>query len=105
MENKAVSEEDRFFNDNQNKVKADIISKLLENIYFTVEENIHLFPDEQSRLDLIASVLVLFTSELLVGFIKSHNREENKDVLINTFSSEITNEVNKKLLKFRKDTH
>ncbi len=89
------AKEAHFLNEEQKKVKALIMERMLNSFYGTMMENEKIF-DNQSTLDLIFSILVMFNREVLMQtFIAGKFLNKRNMVMKNLFET-IRSEVNKK---------
>lgn len=97
MSGHATREEGNFLNLKQKEIKQRIMEDLLEALFGNIQKNQINFPNVQSVLDLMFSVLVMFNRDTLVHIVTGFNLEHNrKDIMKNLFET-IKEEVNKKV--------
>lgn len=98
MEIEIVSQKEHFFNEEQKKVKEEIMEKLLNGLSVSLKDNQKLFPDMQSFYDLIFSVLVMFNRDVLSHtLIQSGITNHGSKIMRNLFDKiheEVVNNIN-----------
>ena len=86
-----------YLNDEQKQVRQKIMEDCLNGLFDNLSSNQKLFTDAQSVIDLIYSVLVMFSRELLVNTLTATNSEHvRKDIMKAVFET-IKSEVNRKI--------
>ncbi len=97
MSAKVTNQQDHFLDEKQKEIKQKIMEDLLEALFGNIQKNQINFPDFQSVLDLMFSVLAMFNRDTLVHIVTGFNLEHNrKDIMKNLFET-IKEEVNKKV--------
>jgi hypothetical protein len=92
---KAVS--GSFFTDEQKKAKAEIMHVLMDTYFDCFKQHEKLFRDPQMLSDLVTSILVMFTREILVHYIHCFNLESHRKDVLKAFCDTIRNQVNERI--------
>jgi len=83
-----------FFTEEQKQAKADIMHALI-NTYFESFEKYHkLFHHPEMLSDLITSILIMFTRDMLVHYIQTFNLESSRKDVVKTFCEVLRDQVN-----------
>lgn len=95
----STSQQGHFLNDEQKKVKAQIMEDLFKAWFSNLEKNMELFKDFQSMLDLSFSILVMFNRDALIHIIKTFNLEGHRKQIMKDLFEQIRNLVNNNIKK------
>lgn len=78
-----------FFNEEQKQVKQRIMEKLMEAFFDPEHENFKAFKnDHQLFTDLVVSILVMFTRDMLINFFSSvpYSEKYQHEIMDNLFN-------------------
>lgn len=95
---KSENHSGHFLNKKQKKIKGEIMNKLMESLFGTLEVNkTHL--DMQSIWDMVGSILVMFNREVLTHmFMTTGTAGHRKDIMKSLFEN-IRDQVNANVKK------
>lgn len=90
-----MNERGHFLNEQQKEIKQKIMEDLMSGLFGNMENKQELFTDQQSILDLVFSILVMFNRDVLSHvFLSLELSHKRKDILKNLFNT-ITEQVNR----------
>ena len=83
-----------FFTEEQKKAKADIMHALINTYFESFEQHHKLFHHPEMLSDLITSILIMFTRDMLVHYIQTFNLESCRKDVVKTFCEVLRDQVN-----------
>jgi len=86
-----------FFNNEQKKVKAKIMNELFDCVMSNLQENSDLFQKPQHIMDLVGSILLMFSRDLLIHTICSLRIEHDYEKVLTLLCDEIKKQVIEKM--------
>ena len=92
-----TNERGHYLNEDQKKVKAEMMKKMLLAFFETLGENQKAFQDPQAIFDLIFSVLVMFNRDILAHVLTTLKIEHDGSKIMRQLFETIRQEVTKKL--------
>lgn len=96
MEEEVRYEAGHFLNEKQKQLKQKIMEDCLDGLFVNLQENVEVFND-QSIIDLIFSILVMFNREVLtklfITFQLSHKRKQVMRELFELIKAEVDKKV------------
>ncbi len=94
---KVVSQKEHFFNEQQKKVKQEIMEKLMDGFFITLNDNKEHFLDAQALLDLLFSILVMFNRDVMSHFFINLGISQDGSKIMRSLFEAIREEVVKKI--------